>query len=486
MVKNQFSRGIENSENKMKLPTLFEPASNKKQLMVSVSGFRAIIPAGLDIVTISTIVTAFANTTGNLIVIGRDSRPTGHAILNIVKSILELRGKRIIDIGIAPTPTVKAVVAESKANAGIIITASHNPDEWNGIKFLSQGGFFYNEDQIISLLTEIDKVYNTAATSGTQYKSKLGYTTNQNGIQTHIDSILKQIPNLSEIRKQNYQVVVDGVGGAGREALPQLLAELGCKVYPLYCDSYAKFPRQPEPTPVALKEFGKLVKLKKAAVGFALDPDADRLVTGSKLLGAIHEEYTLPLAFLGKRSTLKKPGNIVVNLSTSTLIDSVAGQHKVWRSKVGEANVVAMMKSKKAIFGGEGNGGVIDPVIPSYGRDSLIGAAWILSAMANRKAQGIDDLLKELPELYMVKQKIELKTDIKSVFQKFEETAKSLTMLKLQETIRIDGIYFSFSDSSCSDLSWVHLRASNTEPILRLIAQAPTKKNLNELIKQFS
>ncbi|MBW7858633.1 MAG: phosphoglucosamine mutase [Leptonema sp. (in: Bacteria)] len=464
----------------MKIPNLFESAVLKSQLMVSVSGFRAIIPAGLDTVAITTIATAFANTTGPTVVIGRDSRPSGNAILNLFKSVLELRGKRVIDIGIAPTPTVKAVVAQTKSSAGVIITASHNPDQWNGIKFLGAGGFFYNESEINSLLTEIDTVYKTAATSGIHRKFKLIETSQQDGIKLHIDSILKQLPNLAEIRRQKFRVVVDGVGGAGREALPHLLNELGCKVIALYCDSYNKFPRPPEPTPAALKEFGKLVKLQKASVGFALDPDADRLVTGSMNLGAVHEEYTLPLSFIGKQSSLKRSGNIVVNLSTSTLIDSIAANHKVFRSKVGEANVVALMKSKNAIFGGEGNGGVIDPTIPSYGRDSLSGAAWILSGMANRQIRSVDDLLTQLPPLFMVKQKLELKAGLKPMFAKFEKRAKSLTNFKLDKTERIDGLYFRFSNSA-----WVHLRASNTEPILRLIAQAATKKELNELIKEF-
>lgn len=463
----------------MKLPSIFQKAVAEKKLMISVSGIRAVLPDGLDPNELCTIATAFADTTGNTIVLGRDSRPTGEPILSLFRAILEMRGKTVIDTGIAPTPTVKAVVAARKASGGLIVTASHNPEEWNGLKFLGKGGFFYDQTSVDALLAEIASPAHRPTVAATPGRSlKLGRTTHEDGIDLHIKAILKSLPNISAIRKHKFRVVVDAVGGAGREALPRLLAELGCKVVPLYCEASDRFPRPPEPTPAALKQFGALVKKEKAAVGFALDPDADRLVTGSVNLGAVHEEYTLPLAFLGKRETLKKSGILVVNLSTSTLLDAVAGPHRVERSAVGEANVVGQMLSRKALFGGEGNGGVIDPALPSFGRDSLAGAAWILSAMAAQNVKGVDDLLQQIPPLFMSKQKLERNGDLNEAFGRFESIA--LRTGKLQYVDHRDGLHLLFNDRS-----WVHLRASNTEPILRLIAQAPDKKGLQELLELF-
>ncbi len=463
----------------MNLPAIFQKAVADKKLMISVSGIRAVLPDGLDPAALTSIATAFADTTGNTIVLGRDSRPTGQPILDLFRAILQLRGKTVIDTGIAPTPTVKAVVASRKASGGLIITASHNPEEWNGLKFLGKRGFFYSQAEIENLLAEIDAPSQRPVKQAVPGRSmKVGSSTSEDGIALHIDAILKSLPNVNAIRKRRYRVVVDAVGGAGREALPRLLSELGCKVIPLYCEPGNRFPRPPEPTPAALRQFSALTKKEKAAAGFALDPDADRLVTGTASRGAIHEEYTLPLAFLGKARTLKRAGRLVVNLSTSTLLDAVAGPHVVERSPVGEANVVQHMQARRALFGGEGNGGVIDPALPSYGRDSLAGAAWILSAMAALGARSLDDLLQDLPPLYMSKEKLERKGDIEASFARFESLAMKTNRLK--QVDRRDGLHLLFDDGS-----WVHLRASNTEPVLRLIAQAGDKKSLAELLRVF-
>ena len=463
----------------MNLPAILQPAVKARQLMVSVSGIRAILPQGLEPLALTELITAFADTTGSTIVIGRDSRPSGQPISNFIQAILELRGKHIINVGVAPTPTVKAIVANSKANAGIIVTASHNPEEWNGLKFLGKGGFFYNADELNQLLGEVETHSHRPNPKIKPGKSmKLGNTETSDGIGSHIEAIVQSLPNTAAIRRRKFKVVVDAVGGAGREALPRLLKELGCKVIPLYCDVTESFPRPPEPTPAALREFSKIIQKEQVAVGFALDPDADRLVTGSPTRGALNEEYTLPLAFLGKKSSLKRAGTLVVNLSTSTLLDSVAGSHRVIRSAVGEANVVAQMIARKALFGGEGNGGVIDPSIPSFGRDSLIGAALILSALESHRSASIDDLTKIIPELFMSKAKLPLDTDVDSVLQRFEQIGNATG--KLAKTDRTDGLHLTFHDHS-----WVHLRPSNTEPILRLIAQAGDKNSLQQLLTEF-
>ncbi|MCB1170423.1 MAG: hypothetical protein KDK25_08830, partial [Leptospiraceae bacterium] len=409
------------------------------------------------------------------------------------------------------TPTVKAVVQQKKAAAGIIVTASHNPIEWNGLKFLKKGGFFFGSGEL-----EAWKEALSLAQDTTVPPAKLGRIQTVDGISLHIEAILKRIPNVAKIRKKKYRVVVDGVGGAGREALPLLLEALGCKVIRLNCEGVYGFPRPPEPTPAALKDFGKLCKKEKVAAGFALDPDADRLVPGTALSGAINEEYTLPLALMGyvqsvRKSSLssgsvsRKKGSygtgagrgkseasrgrssaaagasqngsgrkgVVVNLSSSLLTALVAQEAGLpfMRAPVGEANVVESMLGSKAVFGGEGNGGVIDPALPSFGRDSLAGAAWILSAMAEFDMDSLDPMLQHLPGIHMKKEKIHMpKAKIPGAFQKLKKAFGKAASIDER-----DGLWLGFTEG------WIHLRASNTEPIVRLIVEGRNASVLEEL-----
>lgn len=447
-----------------------------KNLLISISGIRGTIPEGLDPENITQFALAFASVTGKTIVIGNDSRLTGDAIRKIFIGVLISCGKKIIDVGLAPTPTIKAAVHSFGADAGVIISASHNPLNWNGFKFLAKGGFFFDKKKIGNLIAAIEKQnYKLAKFSG------FGLVQQQDAIKSHIKSVLKVLPNLEQIRDKNYTVVVDAVDGAGREALPALLKELNCKVIALYCSKSEKFPRPPEPTPVALKEFGKLVQKKQAAAGFALDPDADRLVCATPGRGCINEEYTLALALSGITSTMlkkAKTNSVVVNLSTSMLTDFVANKKKltVFRSAVGEANVVALMKKKRALFGGEGNGGVIHSGIPSFGRDPLIGSALILSVMASRNLENLDCLMNDLPNLYMKKTKYSLPNNTKP-----EDLYKKI--LKIfpdgQKDTR-DGLHLQLPGKS----NWLHIRPSNTEPVVRLIVEASGKKKLNSILNQ--
>lgn len=440
--------------------------------MVSISGIRGKIPEGLNPENIVLFTSAFASVTGKKIVIGNDSRPTGELMRHLIIGTLIGCGKEIIDIGLAPTPTVKAAVNSWKADGGIMISASHNPLEWNAFKLIEKGGWFFSAEMFAKLKAAVEK-------KEFPYKDyrQTGSVRVLDGVENHIESVLNIIPNIAQIRKKKYSIVVDAVGGAGREALPQLLDRLGCRVVPLYCEESPRgFPRAPEPTPSALREFGALVKKEKAAAGFALDPDADRLVVGSPKQGTLNEEYTVPLSLLGFLSAHKngvKGKAIVVNLSTANLVDFVAEKAgmKMFRSPVGEANVVAMMRKGKAVFGGEGNGGVIHPEVPSYGRDSLTGAALILSAMAARNAATIDSLTSEIPPLHMEKIKVELKGNPQDALNK----VKSL-FLNVKHDER-DGLHILFPDRA-----WVHVRSSNTEPIMRVIAQAPSKSRLKEIL----
>jgi len=434
--------------------------------MISISGIRGTIPDGLDPVNIVHFSRAFAAVTGKRIVIGNDARPTAPILRHLLIGTLLGCGKEIIDIGLAPTPTVKAAVALWKAHAGVMISASHNPLNWNAFKFITKGGFFFDKNLSAEFLKAVERGINPAV----DYK-KMGSYRIEEGVKQHIKSVLSIIPNLDEIRKRKYRVVVDAVSGAGRDALPLLLAEMGCQVIKLYCDESRDFPRPPEPTPLALKDFGKRVQKEKAAAGFALDPDADRLVTGTPSKGAINEEYTIPLSFMGL-TNINQRSPIIVNLSTTRLIDYVASKRNmnVLRSAVGEANVVEMMKSTKACFGGEGNGGVIHPGVPSFGRDSLTGAALILSAMAARHARTLDELMNEIPELHLAKLKFEKKRPLEEIGYELEKKFPGAAI------DRRDGIHISLPDF------WLHIRASNTEPIIRLIAEANSQSKLREIL----
>ncbi|MCE9597475.1 MAG: phosphoglucosamine mutase [Spirochaetia bacterium] len=448
--------------------------------MISVSGIRGTIPEGLNPSLIADIALGFAATTGKRVVLGMDSRNTGPLIRDLIASTLIACGKQVLDAELAPTPTVKAAVKLHNASGGIMISASHNPPQWNGLKLIANEGFFFQKEDLNSMLAAIK----SSKFPLVDYKN-LGSYKKVEAVQDHIKSVLKLISNTEQIRSKKYTVVVDAVAGAGRNALPLLLAELGCKVIPLYCDAdtSGEFPRPPEPTPVALKKFSETLRKSKAACGFALDPDADRIVPGSPAKGAINEEYSLPLSFLGLPEVKVKPkarprGKIpfVVNLSTSTLLDQIAEPYgyAILRSAVGEANVVAMMQKNSSFFGGEGNGGIIHSKVPSFGRDSLLGAALMLSAMARHDARSLDDLMGMLPPLFMEKRKFDLKqgADVREVFTRIENLFSGMNV------DRRDGLHLANADC------WIHVRASNTEPVLRVIAEARNTTDLTQLLSR--
>ena len=452
-------------------------------LKISISGIRGTVPRGLDPDNILAFAKAFASITGNRIVIGHDARRTGPVLRNITLGALLSAGKEVIDVGLAPTPTVKAAVKLFAGHGGIMFSASHNPPEWNGFKFMGPGGFFFDKDQSARLLAAMKK--NEFAAKDYRH---VGSVETKDGVQSHVDAVLEMVPAAARIAKRRFRVVVDAVGGAGREALPRLLEALGCTVIPLYCEEEksGRFPRPPEPTPAALRKFGSLMKEKRADIGFALDPDADRLVIATPKKGAIHEEYTLGFAFLGTElyhrahtgRSRRAPGdkNLVVNLSTATVLDSLALPlgFNVVRAPVGEANVVARMKKEKARFGGEGNGGIIHSDIPSYGRDPLIGVALILSALIET-GQDADGLLGRMPRLFMQKTKLARSRPLEDV------AAKAVSTFPGARIDRTDGLHLILPDAS-----WIHLRESNTEPVVRLIAQASTGAKLKDLCQRMS
>ena len=443
--------------------------TNSNSLMISVSGIRGIIPSGLNLQNLVSFTLAFAKVLNpKTIIIGRDSRPSGEFIENLVSGVLLSLGVNVKTIGIVPTPTLKSIVNETKSDGGIMISASHNPIEWNAFKFVGKNGFFFDAAQIDKLKSFIveDNLPLPKFAPGSSKKDVSSEYTN-----LHFESVLKQI-DLANIKKKKFKVFVDAVNGGGSIVVPAFLERLGCVVYRQYCAPDGKFPRPPEPTPSALAKTAKLMKKTDADIGFALDPDADRLIVLTPKRGVISEEYTLPLSVYSVLDSRLK--NVVVNLSTSFITKEVIEPYgkKLLLAKVGEANVVKEMIESKAFFGGEGNGGVIDPKISSFGRDSLAGIGHILNYLSSNKIT-IDKQLDSMPELFMKKESISIQgRDIKDIFNKLKDNYRDS---KINDK---DGIRFDFNSS------WVHVRASNTEPIIRIIAEAKSENDLQLLLKK--
>ncbi len=435
-------------------------------LMRSVSGIRGIVGDTLTPTVLTNHVKAFLEVTGaRKIVIGRDSRPTGDAIVSYVSGLCRLAGANVIDVGLATTPSVELFVTRLHADAGIIITASHNPLEWNALKFLDERGIFLGPDQVKDLFAIADSgkfIY-------PDYRQMGEVEVLKDADAFHIDDTLA-IPfmDVGAIRKKHFKVAVDAVNGAGSYIVPRMLEALGCEVVRVHCEPDGTFPRGPEPIPSNLLDLGNAVRENHCAVGFAVDPDADRcaLVDGNG--NAIGEEYTLAIATEAVLS--KKKGDVCVNLSTSRMSADVAEKFGVGfsRAKVGEVNVSIQMMQNNCIVGGEGNGGVILPAV-HYGRDSLVAASLVLAWMAENNG-GPEKFKAEHASYVMPKKKFPLgEKPVKAIFEEVEKEFSDWTADKR------DGLWLG------KDKSFVHVRASNTEPVIRVIAEAPTEAEAEEL-----
>lgn len=447
-----------------------KPVPSSK-LMISISGIRGVVGDGLNPEIITKYAAAFGTwANGGTIVIGRDSRVSGELVKTAVIAGLLSTGCKIIEIGMVPTPTVEIAVKNLNAHGGIAITASHNPVEWNALKLIGPNGYFLTSFQM-------DEVLELAHLNNISYAEwdRLGKVQYYDyAIQNHIERIL-DLPYISPdaLRKRNFKVVVDCVNGAGGPIISKLLAELGCEVITINEEPHGIFPRNPEPTSENLHALEQSVINHKADIGFAVDPDVDRLAVVSNRGKAAGEEFTLALATDFVLS--HKPGSVVVNASTTMAIDDIAAKYhcKCYRTKIGEINVSTKMKEIHAVIGGEGNGGVILPDI-HLGRDAITGMALILQYMLENK-RPIAESIDLLPSYMMKKDKIELgKVDITKVLDKI---MKDYSDEKIDLT---DGVKILFADS------WIHFRKSNTEPIVRIIAEAKTKKELEKLIKSFT
>lgn len=438
------------------------------ELRVSVSGFRGIVGDSLTAPKVTRLAAAYASLLGDgPLVVGRDSRPSGPALLLAVEAGLLAVGREVIDLGIVPTPTVGLYTKHRNAAGGIVITASHNPIEWNALKFFGPDGLFAPEDRVFAVA---DREASNAIPWAVA--TAMGSVREANdAIQVHMDRILRTVDR-AVTRAAKIRVVVDGCRGAGSVLVPALLRELGCEVIELDCVPDGWFTRQPEPTPAALAGLAEAVRREKAAVGFALDPDADRLALVDDQGTALSEELTLVLAADFVLENCKGP--LVSNLSSTGLLDRVAERHGVpmFRSKIGEAHVTALILSSGAPVGGEGNGGVIVPsIVP--GRDAATGAALIVERLA-REAKPLSGIVAGYPPVAMVKDKVSVEgLDVADLLVRMRALFADARFTDM------DGLRADWPDR------WIHVRPSNTESILRMIAEGPTEAAARAIVDRF-
>ncbi|PJA07583.1 MAG: phosphoglucosamine mutase [Flavobacteriales bacterium CG_4_10_14_0_2_um_filter_32_8] len=402
------------------------------------------------------------------VVIGRDARISGEMVSNIVVGTLQGLGINVIDLGFSTTPTVEIAVTMEKANGGIILTASHNPKQWNALKLLNEKGEFISaKDGADLLLIAENNAFNYADVD------ELGtYTKDDSYLQKHIDSILNlKLVDVAAIRSKNYKVAIDGVNSTGGIFIPALLKSLGvANVVELYCEPNGIFPHNPEPLPENLTEIAKQVVLQKADIGFVVDPDVDRLCMVCENGEMFGEEYTL--VAVSDYVLQHTSGNTVSNLSSTRALRDVTEKNggNYFAAAVGEVNVVGMMKQQNAIIGGEGNGGVIYPE-SHYGRDALVGIALFLTHLSKSGFKTCSELRASYPDYYISKNKIELTPQINVDAILLAIAAK----YKNQEVNTIDGVKINFESE------WVHLRKSNTEPIIRIYSESKSKEKAEAL-----
>jgi len=456
--------------------------SNDGTLIASISGIRGIVGDGLDPSVLVRYAGAFGSWCAErsdgpgendrpLVVVGRDARPSGEACAQIVIGTLRGMGCHVLDLGLATTPTVEMAVLKEQAAGGVILSASHNPEEWNALKLLNERGEFLSPEQGEAVIERAE----SGPVRPARHPDLGGYRT-WDALPHHIDAILGlDLIDPTRIAAQNLTVVVDGINSVGGIALPRLLHRLGVAeehVHCLHCEPTGRFAHPAEPRPAHLTELTEAVPDLGADLGLAVDPDVDRLALVDDRGRFVLEELTQVLAadfVWGHRE-----GPFVTNLSSSRAIDDVAARHDqaVYRSAVGEINVVQRMHETDAVLGGEGNGGVIVPDL-HYGRDALAGTALILQHLAET-ARPLSALHDALPHYAMVKDQLPLPNLapdrlLKEMAQRQDEGERST----------IDGLKIDFDDR------WVHMRPSNTEPILRVYAEAPTETEAQALADRF-
>ena len=410
-----------------------------------------------------------SNGSTTTVVVGRDARISGEMIQQLVMNTLVGLGIDVIDLDLSTTPTVEVAVPMEKAQGGIILTASHNPKQWNALKLLNEKGEFLSGKEGAEILdlaeeanfdfAEVDSL--GSVTPATHY------------IDTHIEEVVMlPLVDAKKVSEANFTVVVDGVNSTGGIAIPKLLRRLGVQVIELYCEPTGHFPHNPEPLKEHLTDICNLVKEKNADLGIVVDPDVDRLAFISEDGEMFGEEYTLVAC--ADYVLSKTPGNTVSNLSSSRALRDITQKHGgTYRaSAVGEVNVVQLMKDTNAIIGGEGNGGIIYPEL-HYGRDSLVGVALFLTFLAENKMK-VSELRKSYPSYFMSKNKIELTPglDVDNILSEVEKRYAN------EEVSTVDGVKIDFEDF------WIHLRKSNTEPIIRIYTEAGSQQKADDAAQQ--
>ncbi len=403
------------------------------------------------------------------VVVGRDARISGEMIQGLVMHTLVGMGIHVIDLGLSTTPTVEIAVPMEHADGGIIITASHNPKQWNALKLLNAKGEFLNaaEGQYILEVAESNKM-NFAEVD---HLGKI--TVNDAYMDLHIDAVLKlDLVNVEAIKNAKFKVVFDGVNSTGGIIIPLLLDRLGVHTVKLFCEPNGEFPHNPEPLKEHLTDLSRAVVDHRAHLGIVVDPDVDRLAFMDEKGDMFGEEYTLVAC--ADYVLSKTSGNTVSNLSSTRALKDVTEKHKgsYQASAVGEVNVVELMKQTNAVIGGEGNGGIIYPEL-HYGRDALVGIALFLSLLAEKNLS-VSALKKTYPQYFMSKNKIELTEglDVDGILKAMAEKYQN------EEVLTIDGVKINFENS------WVHLRKSNTEPIIRIYTEAPSQTQADSLAIQ--
>jgi phosphomannomutase len=429
--------------------------------MRSVSGIRGIVGPDFNPLVIAKYVNAFVQlTSARRVVVGRDTRPTGAMVERAVAAALQASGAEAVMLGVATTPTVEMEVTRHKADAGIIVTASHNPLEWNALKFLDREGIFLDETVVKRLFELVDG----ESFTWRDHAGVAGISGEEGADAAHIAATLA-LPyvDVEAIRRRRFRVAYDAVNGAGSLIVPRLLKELGCDVFAIHVTPDGIFPHGAEPTPENLADLGRAVRENRCDVGFATDPDADRCALVDERGEPAGEEYTLALAV--DLLLRRKKGPVTVNLSTSRMSADIAARHGVpfARAKVGEINVTMEMKKNGSVIGGEGNGGVILPDL-HYGRDGILAVALVLQALAEGDLP-LSARLAALPAYHIDKRKFALgAVSLPEVYARLENGFMGA------EIDRRDGLWFGWEDRK----SWVHVRPSNTEPVIRAIAEAPT------------
>jgi phosphomannomutase len=445
-------------------------------LIISVSGIRGIVGKDLkvaDAMKLGMLFGTALSDAGRPVILGGDSRVSGCAIRSAVAAGLMAVGRDVIDIGVVSTPGACLMVRELQAAGAAVVTASHNPFEWNGIKLIGPDGLAFDVKRAKEIKERFYAESPEHVTAGDCGQFRINTETHA----THIERVLQTCDPklLAAIRTRKFKVVLDSVNGAGCVGTATLLKELNCELIHLNNEPSGRFAHTPEPIAENLTGLAEAVREAKADVGFAQDPDADRLAIVDDKGTFIGEEYTLVLA--GWQMLESTPGPVAVNLSTSRMIDDLTAKYgqKVIRTPVGEAHVAGAVLAKECTFGGEGNGGVINPAVVPV-RDSFTGMALVLQLLV-RTGKSVSELVAELPKYAMVKTKFPC--DLEAVPALVEKLAKTYAD---QQVNTADGLRIDWPGKK----SWVHIRGSNTEPIIRIIAEAPDERQANDLIAELA